>query len=254
MPSATRSLALAGACCGCLACAAFAWVSETFTATTSFSPNRLGASTNLSAKAVFATPTGLPTPISEVLAYGPAGLEVDVRGAGRCPKQTLESGGPGACPADSRIGFGGGVGLVEVAKEIVQEPFTLDFFLGPAADGHLVILIYADAVNPVSAQAVITATEVHASKPYGIGFSLHIPPIPTLPGAAYASVKESFFTIGAQKIAYYRDSHGGRRLIHVKGLVLPKSCPPGGFPFKVTIGFLNGTQSTATYSSRCPSA
>ena len=29
--------------------------------------------------------------------------------------------------------------------------------------------------------------------------------------------------------------------MHVKGLIVPKTCPKGGFPFKVTIGFLDGS-------------
>jgi hypothetical protein len=252
MRSRARLLVAVTVGCVCLIGAALAWASETFTATTYFSPNKLGAPTNLSAKAVF-TSSGVPTPISDVLAYGPAGLQLDVHGAGTCLKEVLENNGPEGCPANSRIGFGGGVGLVEIAKEIIKEPFTLDFFLGPAEDGHLVILVYAQAVSPVSVQLVIAAKEVRGEGPYGIGFTFEIPPIPTLPGASYASVQSSYFTIGSQKVAYYREVHGRRELVHVKGLVLPRSCPRGGFPFKVTISFLDGTQSTDTYTSPCPS-
>lgn len=240
--------------CACLIGAVLAFASETFTVTTYFSPDKLGAPTNLSAKAIFASNGRAPTPVGNVLAYGPAGFDVDVAGTGVCEKAVLELNGPGGCPADSRIGFGGGVGLVEIAKEVIKEPFTLDFFLGPSEGGRLVILVYANAVSPVSVQIVIVAKEVHGPKPYGLGFTFEIPPIPTLPGASYASVESSYFTVGSQKVAYYHTVRGKRRLVHVKGLIVPRTCPHGGFPFKVTIGFLDGAQSTDAYTAPCPRA
>ena len=252
MRNRTRIVVLALIGCACLIGAALAFASETFTATTYFTPDKLGAPTNLSAKAIFASNGSVPTPVGNVLAYGPAGLEVDVVGTGICAKATLEMDGPSGCLADSRIGFGGGIGLVEIAKEVIKEPYTLDFFLGPKENGHLVILVYANAVSPVSVQLVIVAKEVRGPKPYGLGFTFEIPPIPTLPGASYASIESAHFTVGSQKVAYYQTVHGKRKLIHVKGLIVPKTCSKGGFPFKVTINFLDGTQSTDTYTSPCP--
>jgi hypothetical protein len=96
---------------------------------------------------------------------------------------------------------------------------------------------------------VIVAKEVQAGpKPYGIGFEFEIPPIPTLPGAAYASVETNYFTIGSQHVAYYQNIHGKQKLVHVKGLIVPKTCPKGGFPFKIMISFLDGTSTTDTYT------
>jgi hypothetical protein len=248
-----RILPLALVGCACLVGAALAFASETFTVSTYFTPDKLGAPTNLSAKTVFAYSVGdVPTPVSNVTAYGPAGLEVNVTGAGTCAKAKLEDEGPSACPSDSRIGFGGGVGLVEIAKEIIKEPFTLDFFLAPPEDGHLAILVYVNAVTPVSLQLVLVAKEIHGPKPYGFGVSVEVPPIPTLPGASYASAETVEISIGSQKVAYYQKIHGKRKLIHVKGLVVPKRCPAGGFPFEVSIGFLDGTSSTDKYTAPCP--
>jgi hypothetical protein len=253
MPNRARIVVVASIGCACLIGAAIAFASETFTITSYFTPDKLGAPANLSAKSVFA-PNGsaVPTPVGHVLAYGPAGLRVDVKGAGTCQKALLEEKGPSGCPADSRIGFGGGLGLVEIAKEFIKEPYTLDFFLGPKEGGSLTFLIYARGISPVALELVVVAKEVHGAKPYGFGVEFDIPPIPTLPGAAYASIETNYFTVGSQKIAYYQSIHGKQRLVHVKGLIVPKTCPQGGFPFKVTIGFLDGSQSTDTYSAPCP--
>jgi hypothetical protein len=252
MRNRVRLVVLALVGCGCLIAAALAFASETFTITSYFTPDRLGAPANLSARAVFAPSGTVPTPVSHVLAYGPAGLKVDVAGTGTCAKAALEQKGPAACPADSRIGFGGGMGLEEIAKEIIKEPYTLDFFLAPKEDGHLAILVYVDAVSPVSIELVILAKEVQGPKPYGFGVEFEVPPIPTLPGASYASVENSDFTVGSQHIAYYHTVHGYQQLVHVKGLIVPKTCPHGGFPFKATISFLDGSSSTDTYTAPCP--
>jgi len=252
-PKKTRVIVGALVGCACLIGAALAFASETFTITSYFTPDKLGAPANLSANAVFAeNGATIPTPVGRVLAYGPAGLRVDVAGAGACQRASLERKGPSGCPADSRIGFGGGIGLVEIAKELIKEPYTLDFFLAPRENGRLTFLIYAQGVSPVSVDVVAVAREVHGPKPYGLGFEFDIPPIPTLPGAGYASIETNHFTVGSQHVAYYQTIHGARRLVHVKGIIVPRTCPPGGFPFKVTIGFLDGSSSTDTYTAPCP--
>jgi len=243
-------LALAG--CGCLVAAAIAFASETFTIASYFTPDRLGAPTNLSANAVFADSGTVPVPVGHVLAYGPAGLRIDVAGTSTCERASLETDGPAGCPADSRIGFGGGVGLEEIEREIVKEPFTLDFFLAPREAGHLAILVYVDASSPIQIELVILAKEVQGPKPYGFGVEFEIPPIPTLPGASYASVESSYFTVGSQHIAYYHDVHGRRQLVRVKGLIVPDTCPLGAFPFKAKISFLDGSSSTDSYTAPCP--
>jgi hypothetical protein len=225
----------------------------TFTFGAAFTPNALGAATNLSTTMTFASGAGDPQPISELVAFAPAGLELDVQGVATCEHMTLEVDGPSGCPAQSRIGFGGGVGVFDLAGGPVKEPYTLDFFLAPQEHGHLAILIYADAVNPVAVQFVLTAREVHGPRPYGFGLAVEVPPVSTVPGAANASVESSFASLGGADIAYYQTIHGRRTLVHIKGLVAPATCPAGGFPFEVIVTFEDGSTSTASYSSPCPS-
>jgi hypothetical protein len=253
MPKKTRVIVVALIGSACLIGATIAFASETFTTKIYFTPDKLGASANISASTVFAlNGSTVPTPVGHVVAYGPAGLSVDVAGAGTCQKAMLEQEGPSGCPADSRIGVGGGLGLVEIAKEFIKEPYTLDFFLAPSENGQLAFLIYAQGSSPVSVELVILAKEIQGTKPYGLGVEFNIPPIPTLPGASYASIETNYFTFGSQHVAYYRTVHGHNQLIHVKGIIVPKKCPSGGFPFKVTVGFLDGTSATDAYTAPCP--
>jgi hypothetical protein len=253
MFSRARVLIAVLSCGVLLVIVAVAWAAETMTVQAQFTPDKLGAPANLSATARFASTTGgVPSPIRRNTAYGPAGLEVDVHGAGVCTTAKLEEVGPSACPANSRMGYGGGVGLLELAKEIIREPFTLDFFVGPSENGHLVVLIYVDGVSPVSIQLVVVGKEVYGPKPYGWGLTMEIPPIPTLPGASYAAVESIHFTFGGSNIAYYENVHGKRQLVHVKGVVVPKRCSPGGFPYEVLIGFEDGTTNTTKGDIACP--
>jgi hypothetical protein len=239
--------------CACLSVAAVAWAAETLTTDVSLSPDKLGAPTNLSVKAKFdSTTSAVPSPVSKVTAYLPAGMAIDVHGAGACVAAALEAEGPSACPADSRIGFGGGTGLLELAKEVIQEPYTLDLFLGPKEDGHLVVLAYVNAVTPASFQIVVAAKEFQASKPYGLGFSFEIPPIPTLPEASDASIETAFLTVGDKNVAYFEQVHGKRKLVHVSGIVVPKVCPSGGFPYKALVSFADGSALTDLGVISCP--
>jgi hypothetical protein len=239
--------------CAFLLLTAIAWAADTLLVNESFTPDKLGAPTNLSITAKFISPTGgPPSPIKKLTLYAPAGLAVDARGAGTCTATKLTEHGPGGCPVNSRAGFGGGIGLLELPKSTIREPYTLDFFFAPSEHGHLVLLAYANAVSPIPVELVVVAKEVPAPKPYGLGFSVEIPPISTLPGAYLASVESAFATFGATNVAYYETVHGKRKLVHVRGMIVPKTCPHGGFPSEGTIDFADGTSLTVNPTIPCP--
>jgi hypothetical protein len=227
---------------------------QPLTLTTSFTPNELASPTNLSATLGLALAGGVPQPLQELTGYAPAGLSVDVRGLPTCAQATLERWGPRGCPVESRIGFGGGVGVLELAHVLVKEPYTLDFFLAPRERGQLTILIYAKGIEPISVQLVLHAKEVRGSAPYGFGLAVEVPPISTIPGAEDASVESGYVSLGGANVAYFRSLHGKRTLERVKGLIEPAKCPRGGFPFEIVAGFIGGATGVGTYASPCPAA
>src|SRR5271167_1140190 len=176
-----------------------------------FSPDRLGVPTNaFGSAAIASTNLPVPSPITHVNVLGPAGVTLNLEGTGTCSEAALENVGPSACPANSKAGFGGGLGVYEIAKEVIHESFTLDFFLGDNRPGHVTLLIYLNGSTPVSIQLVFTATVIQEPKPYGLGFSLNVPLIKVLPEASDASAISSFLTLGAKNVAYYRTIHGKR--------------------------------------------
>jgi hypothetical protein len=240
--------------CACLATAVVAWAAETLTVTAAFSPDKLGAPTNVHGTAIIRPTTGLvPTPIIKATVLGPAGMGLDVKGVGICNPAKLEAAlVPSACPQSSKAGFGGGTGVLELAKEVIKEHFTLNFFRGPNENGHIVVLALLHAVTPVTVELVLKAQVVPEPKPYGLGFSFTVPLIPTLPGASDASAEEIFVTLGAPNAAYYEQVHGKRKLVHVKGIIVPKKCPRGGFPYETQLSFADGTTNTVKGTIPCP--
>jgi hypothetical protein len=242
------------ACALLLPIASAARAEETVSITQAgFSPDKLGVPTNVFGSATIGSTTGpVPSPITHVSVFGPAGVTLDLRGSGVCNAEKLRDLGVKACPANSRAGFGGGQGIYELGREIVEEKYTLDFFLADNRPDHTTLLILLSGSNPVSIELVFTATVIHGPKPYGLGFSVDVPLIKVLPEASDASAKSAFLTLGAKDVAYYKTVHGKRRLLHVKGIILPKSCPHGGWPVASQFSFQDGSTVLAKRTVPCP--
>ncbi len=230
-----------------------AQATETVNLHAKFTPNVLGAPTNASGSTTFSNNAGgLPSPITGFTLKGPKGMRIDANGTGTCSAAAIEQNGPTVCPKDSVAGFGGGMGALQLGTQIIEEPFTLNLFLGDNRPGHIVVLLYVEAVSPVSIQLVFTAPVVKEPAPYGLGFHFNVPLIPTLPGASDASVLSAHLTLGATNVAYFKKVHGKRKLVHVKGLILPKTCPKGGFPIESDFSFEDGSSNNIAIKTPCP--
>jgi hypothetical protein len=253
MRSGNRMLSMSAALCLCCALAQPASAASRLTVHVSASPDKLGAPTNIAASAtVSAEGQSLPAPVRTVTVYLPAGLSIDTHGMRPCVATRLLAVGPGACPRTSRIGFGAGRGGLELAKQVIPGPFKLDLFLGPSEGGRLTLLIYASGSSPSLEQFVVTAREVAAGPPYGRAFTADLPLVPTLPGAPEGSIESVSLTFGAANAAYFQTLHGRRRLVHVRGIVLPKRCPRGGFPYKVVTMLADGSSPSSAGAIPCP--
>ncbi len=242
--------------CGAwLAAASPALAQETVSITEAgFSPNVPGAPTNAFGKALIGStnPSSVPSPITHVDVYGPAGTTLNLEGTGTCERERLEQLGPQGCPADSKAGTGGGEGVYELAHELVEEEYTLQFFLADNQPGHVSLLIFLKGSTPVSIEIVLTGTVITGPAPYGLGFSVEVPLIKVLPEASDASAKSASLTLGAHGLTYYKKVHGKRRLLHVDGIILPKHCPHGGWPVASTFTFQDGSTVTAKRTVPCP--
>jgi hypothetical protein len=248
-----RIFAGAAVCCATLLSSGAARGAETVTITEAgFSPDKAGMPTNAFGSATITSTTGpVPSPIRHVNVYGPAGVTLDLEGTGVCTEDILKRIGPAGCPANSRAGFGGGEGIYQLGKELVEEQYTLDFFLSDNRPGHTKLLIFLSGSKPVLVEVILSGTVIRGPKPYGLGFSVNVPEIKVLPEASNASAKTAFLTLGAHNVAYYRTIHGRRKLFHVRGIILPKSCPRGGWPVASQFTFEDGSTVLATRTIPC---
>jgi hypothetical protein len=250
-----RHRMIAALICGLsLLAASPAWAEETVDITEAgFSPNVLGEPTNAFGSATIgSTDLPVPSPITHVDVYGPAGVTLNLQGSQTCSREALEKVGPQACPANSRAGTGGGEGAYEIAHEIVNEPYTLEFFLADNQPGHVALWIFLKGSRPVSIEIVFPATVIAGPPPYGLGFSVDVPLIKVLPEASDASARTAFLKLGAHNATYYRIVHGKRKLFHVEGIVLPRHCPRGGWPVASTFSFEDGSTVMAKRTVPCP--
>ncbi len=247
-------IVLALVCGALLSAASSARAEETVSLTEAgFSPNVPGAPTNAFGSATIGSTNGaVPSPITHVDVYGPAGLTLNLEGSGTCVRERLEQLGAQGCPADSKAGVGGGEGVYEIGDEIVNESYTLEFFLADNQPGHVSMLIFLQGHSPVSIEIVFTASVINGPPPYGLGFSVEVPLIKVLPEASDASAKTAFLTLGAKDVAYYKQVHGRKKLFHVKGIILPKHCPHGGWPVASQFSFQDGSTVLAKRTIPCP--
>jgi hypothetical protein len=217
-------------------------------------PERLGAGTTI----VFgfslpATSTGgAPSPLRQIdLRYpGDLGFATSGLGLESCTAATLETAGPAACPADSRVGYGTAVVEVPFGGQLIGENATIATFMAPLSEGQLSLLYYAQGTTPLLANLVFPA----ALAPGAAGGSLdtNLPLVPTLPAAPDAAVVQLTSTIGPAHILYRRRTHGKTVLYRPKGVVLPRSCPRGGFRFAARFTFADGSHASASARVSCP--
>jgi len=197
-------------------------------------------------------PSGGIPPISAVNFYLPKGTKLHPQGFTTCTEATLQATGPSACPKGSIASPVGSVlGEVVIGGEHVPEKTTLQAFFGPGGG----LLFFTQGSTPVSLEIVSSGRYVKAAAPYGQELKTLVPPVPSLPGAPLASVKEIHIRAGAA-------IKKGGKLISYGTIPKKGECPKGGFPVKTEVTF-GGSNSfgdfgipaktvTATIKTPCP--
>jgi hypothetical protein len=242
--------ALGGACLSAPADAALA-----VSLNASFTPERLGKPTTIAFGFQIATPSErVPSPLIDVALLYPENLGVASSGLGlaTCTQVNLEAHGPHGCPINSRMGYGAAVAEVPFGPRILHERAGLTLLAGPVQNGHLGLLFYAEGVSPIAAQIIFPGLILPAPAPFGGDLNTTLPLVPSVPEAPYVAIVSLHTTIGPNHITYYERIHGRYIGFRPKGIVLPRSCPHGGFPFSAELHFLNGTSAHAHTVVPCP--
>jgi hypothetical protein len=184
---------------------------------------------------------GVPSQLTEVKTYLPAGTKLHPQGFVTCKPETLENIGPSGCPKKSQASPVGSAGVVDpIGGELVKENATVQAFFAPGG----ALQFYSNAAAPISAQLIVsTGHFITASAPYGPEFVGPVKLVDSVPGAPPVSTESINIKVGA---AYKQ----GKKTIYYG--TVPKKCPKGGFPLKAELTFESGETVTTTYKAPCP--
>lgn len=249
--------------CLALVASATAWLSAAAPASagpnvvlhTSFSPNRLGASTTIGFGFDISEPDGsVPPPLQSVSLKLPPGINylTTTLGLAICRPSALLERGLAGCPPNSRLGFGSAYVEVPFGETSGHEIPDIQAVMGPPHDGNIVVLFYADGREPVYAQIVFQGEIVPGTQTLSGSLNASVPLVPSVPAGPPVSIVKVQTTIGPAHLTYYEKVHGRTISFHPTGVSLPSHCPPGGFAFSASFSFTDGSSTLAKSAVPCP--
>lgn len=243
---------------GCCCLPATAHATQSVELHASLTPERLGHETTVGLGFQILTQNGqVPSPLTSVDVHYPAHLGIALSGLGfaSCPQATLEQIGRQGCPPDSFMGYGTAIAKIPIGPAVFSETAQVTIFRAPAQEGEVGLLFHAEGATPVSAEVVLPGLLLSAPPPFAGHIEIKIPLVPSLPGGPNVAVVSLRLTIGqTEKIFYYEHVNGKTLRYHPRGILLPNSCPPGGFPFAASFTFEDGTSAATQTKVPCPHA
>jgi hypothetical protein len=250
-----RSIALGALLIACACVPAAASAEQTVALHTSFSPNRLGASTTIGFGFDISGPDGTPpSPLRNVSLRLPAGINYlsTTLGLAICQPAALLERGLAGCSPNSRLGFGSAFVEVPFGETAGREIPDIQALMGPPHNGNIVVLFYADGREPVYAQLVFQGELIAGTQTLGGSLNAAIPLVPSVTAGPPVSIVSVRTTIGPAHLTYYEHVHGRTISFHPVGVSVPRRCPRGGFVFSATFSFADGTTAVANSTVPCP--
>ena len=223
--------------------------------TATFSPERLGAGTTIRVGFRVSTSGGeAPSPVTDVELLLPPGLSIATSDLGleTCVPSRLEHEGLAGCPPNSLMGRGSALAEIPLGSTFVDEPALVTLFSGPLQNGHPQLLFLASGEIPVLANLVFPALVLPAKPPFGGLLNTTLPLIPSVPDGPDVALVSLQTTIGAKGITYYERVKGKTIAFRPRGILLPKTCPHGGFAFGANLTFQDATHAATSTVVPCP--
>jgi len=221
----------------------------------SFTPERLGAGTTIRVGFRISNRAGqAPSPVTDVQLLLPAGLGITTSDLGleTCLLAQLEERGLLGCPPDSLMGHGSAFAEVPFGSSFVTEKTSVLLFSGPLREGHPELLMFTSGEAPVIADLAFSSLVLPARAPFGGLIDTTLPLVPSVPEGPDVALVALATTIGPAGITYYETVKGKRVSFHPRGILLPRRCPRGGFPFAVRLTFQDGSGAGASAAVPCP--
>lgn len=255
MHSRTPLLLASLCCCLCLFTTDTSQAQQRVKLHATLNPNRLGQATTVGFSFQITTPPHeTPSPLTEVnIDYpGNLGIALSELGLKTCSSLTLEIIGPPGCPSNSIMGYGTATAEIPIGTGINKESANITIVRSPTQNGHFAMLFYAEAGSPIKAELVFPGLLLPTTRPYGGRVNIGIPLIPTVPDGPDVAVTRLTATLGPEHLTYYTHRHGHTVPYNPKGILLPDTCPRGGFPFATTITFQNQAHAHTRTTVPCP--
>ncbi len=246
---AVALVATFAACCACVTTASAVAVAQTETNASmrpSLLPNRLGASTALTLAFRFSGGAeGVPAPLRGMVVHLPAGLTINLRGAGVCQPSRLRSKGASGCASKSLVGRGHALMKVHAGSLAVPEEATVSIFRGPNRGSRQTLEILSQGSTPLDESTIVTGVLTPDGGQYGSKLTMSVPAIPTLvlePDASFVSLSLTIGGIGRRPRAHAAAG----------AILVPRSCPVAGFPFAAEFSFAGGASASTSATVACP--
>ena len=225
------------------------------TLTASFQPDLLGQRTTLSFGFQIRGAAGLvPPALTAVELSYPNKLGIALSGLGlaTCTAAQLEAAGVSGCQENSIMGFGEATAEISLGSDVVAEPVPLTILRAPDEETHISLLFDAVGSSPLNTSAVFPGALLPAPAPFGGVVSIDVPLIASVPGAPDVAIVRLRATLGPSGVTYFKPLEGRTIVYQPPGILLPPTCPRGGFPFAAQFSFLDGSHASARATEPCP--
>jgi hypothetical protein len=234
---------------------ASAKAAETAKLTVGFSPYRLGVNSAFTfAIHVGSTTGGVPSAATSLALRMPAsmGLSGSQLGLSVCGRDTLQAGGLAGCPPEAVMGSGQAVMLDAEGSEEIEVPVSVTVLMAPSSNEKTRLFFFAEGQSAVVAELLFDGVMTGVSNPLSTLIGVTVPPTVGVPGTPPAALTEITVTLAPRGLEYVKYVNGRAVRYHPRGLAVPATCPPDGFPFAVKLGFADGTYTEATTRLACP--
>lgn len=243
------------ACAFVLALAPAATATPSVKLAASFTPEHLGKGTTIRIGFHVAYPSGeAPLAATAIQFFLPPGLGIATSELGlqNCLPERLELFGRAACPSNSLMGHGTATTAVPFGSRFVTERTSVTLFSGPVQNGDPQLLFVTIGEYPVIAEVIFSALVLPAGPRFGGLIETKLPLVPSVPYGPDVALLGLQTTIGPAGIVYHENINGRVVNFRPRGILLPKSCPRGGFPFAVHLSFSGGAHAGANATVPCP--
>jgi hypothetical protein len=184
-----------------------------------------------------------PLPVRRAVLRFPAGLGIEIPHLRSCSIARLRARGPSGCSGQSELGHGHALAEVLAGSQLITENISLWLFLGPFHNLEPSFEILGQGFTPFDERVVLTGTVELDRPPYGEDLVLSIPPIPTVPLEPDVSMVSMSLTVGTTKPPHPNQANT---------VIVPPSCPTGGFPFAAEFTYADGSSGSAFAHASCP--